>query len=112
MIHYCLLHKSYLKNNQIYSKCTKGQRTKNGNSDSYGKLLYLIEYDGIQHFDKNHQFGNKEETLKNIQERDKIKNNYCLEHKIPLIRIPYTYLSKINIIDLKLETSSFVERGD
>lgn len=80
--------------------------------DSYGKLLYLIEYDGIQHFDKNHQFGNKEETLKNIQERDKIKNNYCLEHKIPLIRIPYTYLSKINIIDLKLETSSFVERGD
>lgn len=47
-----------------------------------------------------------------FQERDKIKNNYCLEHKIPLIRIPYTYLSKINIIDLKLETSSFVERGD
>lgn len=43
MIHYCLLHKSYLKNNQIYSKCAKGQRTKNGKIKPKCRHLVILE---------------------------------------------------------------------
>ena len=48
------------------------------------QLLYLIEYDGIQHFkDTGWQNFNK------TKEYDNKKNLYCEEHNIPLIRIPY-----------------------
>lgn len=52
-----------------------------------------IEYDGIQHFK---DVGWKEEHLEDTQHRDKIKNQYCNEHNITLIRIPY---SDYSIID-------------
>lgn len=45
-----------------------------------------IEFDGIQHFK---DVGWKEEHLEDTQYRDKIKNKYCNEHNIILIRIPY-----------------------
>lgn len=51
---------------------------------------------------------NSEKTLKNTQAHDKIKNKWCKENNIPLIRIPYTHLDKISIDDLKLETSKFI----
>lgn len=51
-----------------------------------------IEYDGKQHYiDNNHW-----ESLKNIQYRDNIKNQYCKDNNIKLIRIPYTDYNKIN----------------
>lgn len=50
------------------------------------QLVGLIEFDGIQHFKQT--FNN--ESLEDIQERDLIKTNYCLEHNIPLLRLPYT----------------------
>ena len=48
----------------------------------------LIEYDGQQHYHSNGGWSN-EENLKNVQQRDKEKNEYALSHNIPLIRIPY-----------------------
>lgn len=56
-----------------------------------------IEYDGISHY-KSNDFGswNTEENVVATQERDKIKNNYCKNKGIKLIRIPYTDLEKIN----------------
>lgn len=54
-----------------------------------------IEFDGQQHFIPVKYFGG-EEGLKNSQYRDSIKNQYCLEHNIPLLRIRY---DQINIID-------------
>ncbi len=53
----------------------------------------IIEYDGEQHF-----FGwqNDSQSLKNNQYWDKIKNNYCQNNNILLIRIPYTEKEKIN----------------
>lgn len=72
------------------------------------QLQYLIEYDGIQHSDKNHQFGNSQESFQIIQQRDKIKNDYCKEHNIPLIRIPYTHLENITLNDLLINKSSFI----
>lgn len=59
------------------------------------KLLYLIEYDGKQHFEPIDWFGGIE-SLKETQVRDAIKNKYCEEHNIPILRVPYT-LSKEEI---------------
>lgn len=74
--------------------------------NNHNNISYLIEYDGIQHY-KEITFFNAS-SLKETQERDKIKNNYCLEHNIPLIRIPYTHLDNICLEDLLLETSQFL----
>ena len=53
-----------------------------------------IEYDGIQHYQA---FGwNTQENLKETKRRDKLKNNYCKNNNIYLIRIPYTDFYKIN----------------
>jgi very-short-patch-repair endonuclease len=48
------------------------------------KLQCLIEFDGVQHFNKNNGFYNEE-----IVENDKAKDAYCLENNIRLFRIKY-----------------------
>ena len=65
---------------------------------------YLIEYDGKQHFEKTLY----SEDLTKIKNNDKIKNNWCIKNKIPLIRIPYSHYNKLSIKDLLLETSDFI----
>lgn len=52
-----------------------------------------IEYDGRQHFVEN-SFG-KWDELEKVQYRDNIKNQYCKDNNIRLIRIPYTEKNKI-----------------
>lgn len=69
---------------------------------------YCIEYDGETHYKANLHGWHNEEQLKQQQKRDKIKNEYCLSHDIPLIRIPYTHLKDLTIDDLKLETSKYL----
>ena len=66
------------------------------------KIEYIIEYDGIQHFQGKHF----KDTLENIHKNDLIKNKYCFEHNIPLIRIPYDKEYTLN--DLKLKTTRFL----
>lgn len=67
------------------------------------KFNLCIEYDGMQHF-KPTSFGSDqsmETKLKNlqvIQQRDKVKNEYCLNNNISLLRIPYTKLKNIEPI--------------
>ena len=46
-----------------------------------------IEYDGEQHFEEAPTLCS--DSLKDRQERDNIKNQYCEKHNIHLIRIPY-----------------------
>ena len=55
----------------------------------------LIEYDGEQHFKSNLSWFN-ENNVKEIQYRDSIKNDYCCENNIPLIRISDTDFNKLN----------------
>ena len=62
-----------------------------------------IEYDGQQHFkpfswsnDKSRE--TKEKNLKLVQLRDSIKNQYCLENNIKLLRIPYFKFKNIDKI--------------
>ena len=71
-----------------------------------GSLLYFIEYDGIQHFESNH-FHN---TMVKTRENDYIKNKYCFENNIPLIRIPYN--KKYTEADLILATTNFLLTKD
>jgi len=59
-----------------------------------------IEYDGEYHYKK---IKNREEQLMKTQERDKIKNQYCKDNDIKLIRIPYWDIDKIdNILEVQL----------
>ena len=78
--------------------------------DNNKNLQYLIEFDGGQHFKyvtyKN--TWNTEENFKKTQIRDQLKNQWCKDNNIPLIRIPYTHLEKLCIEDLLLETSTFI----
>lgn len=76
-----------------------------------GLIHYLIEFDGIQHSDPKHQFDGKLDTFLKIQERDIIKNNWCAQRNIPLIRIPYTKLETLSIEDLLLDTSKYIMKG-
>ena len=60
----------------------------------------IIEFDGKQHFEDTHFFNNT--SLRKTQKHDSIKNKYCEEHGIYLIRIPYWDLNRIDeILDEK-----------
>lgn len=76
--------------------------------DFYVDNKYLIEFDGEQHFILRESGWNDPEKLKRTQERDVLKNQWCRDNNIPLIRIPYTHLEDLCIEDLLLETSKFI----
>lgn len=59
----------------------------------------LIEFDGIQHFEYNsflHK--NNIENFYKQQHYDEMKNQYCLQNNIPLLRIKYTECNNIENI--------------
>lgn len=62
-----------------------------------GNLLCMIEYDGEQHFELVNHFGG-EEGFKKRQHNDQIKNAFCKDNNIPLIRIPYWEFDNIEAI--------------
>ena len=57
-----------------------------------------VEYDGEQHFDCTGYGWNTKDHFEKTQYLDNIKNEYCEQHNIKLIRIPYT---DFNILDEK-----------
>jgi very-short-patch-repair endonuclease len=57
----------------------------------------LIEFDGKQHFESMNYFGGKE-GLEYLKYNDKIKDNFCDENNIKLIRIPYWDINNIEKI--------------
>ena len=56
--------------------------------DENNVLLFLIEYDGQQHFQSIEWFGGEDSFIK-TQERDNIKTTYCTNNNIPLLRLRY-----------------------
>lgn len=65
--------------------------------DSLGRLDFLIEFDGRQHFEPVEFFGGQLGfELGKI--RDEIKNSYCKNNNIGLLRIPYWKEDNINEI--------------
>lgn len=76
------------------------------------QLQYLIEIDGEQHKNVNNHFYSE-----SIAKHDKMKNLYCLNKGIPLIRIPYydrfQDINNITLSNLQIETSKFLlKRSD
>lgn len=59
-----------------------------------------IEYDGEQHFISNGGYYTQE-FVKQVQFRDNIKNQYCKDNNIKLIRIPYTDFIQLSFDYLK-----------
>lgn len=76
--------------------------------DFFVNNRYLIEYDGETHYMSSLHGWQTKEQLQAQLERDTIKNQWCKENNIPLIRIPYTRFNNLCIEDLLLETSNYV----
>ena len=57
-----------------------------------------IEFDGIQHFKYSNsgKSWNTKENYEDLIYRDELKNNWCKNNGIKLIRIPYTQQSKLS----------------
>ena len=68
----------------------------------------VIEYDGEQHF--KGWSGNKN-NLKISQHRDLIKDQYCLDNNINMIRIPY-YMKNKDIVTLIKDSITRLVKGD
>jgi hypothetical protein len=56
--------------------------------DDEGELDFLIEYQGIQHYEPKSKFGGKRGLFQQ-QHNDQRKRQYCLEHGYTLVEIPY-----------------------
>lgn len=102
---YLKLHNIYYKTQYKFSDCISERMLP---FDFYiPKLNIVIEYDGEQHF-RPVRFGGVSVDDANakflaVQYRDGIKDQYCIDHNIPLIRIPYTEFDEIeNILDKHL----------
>lgn len=74
--------------------------------DFYVNNSYLIEYDGMQHFGYNGYGWNTKEKFNKTRNNDLLKNKYCFENNIPLIRIPFD--KEYDLKDLLLETTKFL----
>ena len=78
--------------------------------NSNNEVLYLIEYDGEQHFYQENTW-NLESFIATCR-NDDLKNNYCFNNNIPLIRIPFLAQQEYNEQDLQLSTTRFLLTQD
>lgn len=90
-----LLTKIFIENNikytkqKIFSDCVNPKTNCLLRFDFYlPEYNCCIEYDGEQHFKEKNTWYTQEE-FKELKERDSIKNQYCKNNNIKLIRIPY-----------------------
>ena len=74
----------------------------------HNNVKYIIEFDGLQHFYCEDRNWATQENFKDTQIRDRLKDKYCFDRNIPIIRIPYVMLNFMTIDDLRLETSNFI----
>ena len=56
-----------------------------------------VEFDGIQHFKPIRDFGG-DKGFSDVKKRDEVKNKWCSENNVKLIRIKYNQISEINDI--------------
>ena len=71
--------------------------------DFYVNNSYIIEYDGLQHFCYTDSAWDTKERFEKCKTYDAIKDNWCKENNINLIRIPYTKYRTLSIDDLILK---------
>lgn len=93
---------------KTFDSCKNPETNRALRFDFYVDNKYLIEFDGSQHFISGNTGWMTEERVKENQLRDNIKNKWCKENNIPLIRIPYTELSYLTLKDLNINTTKFL----
>ena len=101
----------YLKENKInYIQNKKFKDCKFKNELPFDFYLpdfnMCIEYDGEIHFKEIKNFGGKSKLL-DYQRNDQIKNSFCENNNIDLLRIKYTYFDKVEKI-LKLYLKKYI----
>lgn len=77
-------------------------------NDCDGSNLYIVEFDGEQHFKKAPLAWERTTPLEKRQRYDRYKSQWCADNGIPLIRIPYTHLNKLCFDDLVPSTTAFL----
>ena len=78
--------------------------------DFFVKNSFLIEFDGLQHYQYNKTGWNNQENFIITQENDSIKTAWCKQHHIPLKRIPYWELENITIENILDDTFLIKEK--
>ena len=69
--------------------------------DDEDKVSRIIEFDGRQHLEGFcGGIWSNAEPYETIHERDEIKNQFCLKHNYPLVRIPYYKRYTVSLDDL------------
>ena len=81
--------------------------------DFFVNNQYIIEVDGQHHFFPVKYGENiSDEKAKTLYEKviqhDKYKNQYCIKHNIPIIRIPYISIDNLTYQDIIVEKSKFL----
>lgn len=69
----------------------------------YNSIIYWIEYNGEQHYTLCNFFHNSLEYFEGQLQRDKNVRNYCKEHNIILIEIPWTYRTISSVFNILTE---------
>lgn len=93
-----ILYKKEVLDDRLIQQYNRHLRFDFGIYNKKNEVQRYIEFDGRQHFQgMDAGVWSNSETLEAIQERDNIKNEFCLQNNIPLIRIPYTILNKITL---------------
>ena len=98
--------KILVKNNIPFSYQHKFNDFNDKKFDFYIDNKYILEFDGQQHFKYSDTGWDTKEHFYRTHKNDLLKNKYCFDNNIPLIRIPYDM--KYDLNDLKLETTRFL----
>lgn len=98
--------KLLIANNIKFNYQFRFDNMKNKPFDFYINNSYVIEYDGQQHFYYTGTGWDTKEHFERTRQNDLLKNQYCFENNIPLIRIPFN--EEYNFEDLKLETTRYL----
>ena len=94
---------------KIFDTCIFEDSSKKARFDFFVNNSYVIEYDGEQHFSYSGGWNTKEQMLA-TQKRDEIKNRWCKNNNIPIIRIPYWEINNLTIDDLSLNSRFLLQQ--
>lgn len=84
----------------LFNRSKEGATSASGSKLRFDFILYpkkekpiMIEIDGLQHFKSINAFHKDEEAYLKQKNNDSLKNEFCKENGIPLIRISYRMIS-------------------
>lgn len=93
------------KSQKTFSDCINPKSKQPLRFDYYLEELNIcVEFDGVHHFKEEEYFGGNKPAwyskmdYENIKFRDELRDNYCKENGIKMIRIPYWKKDQINNI--------------